>query len=275
MLFDFSNRRGAGREPGGSAARSPSLWLERWTLLVLRFRRPVIAAWLAVLVAGISLSLLLPAHLSTSVAVPGTDSERAEAALARGFGERTDGTFTVVFRVRHSSDKGVQYRIRERLVHASRILPGGRIGAFRAGGGVVYGELETSLSLQRAKAYTSPLRHALRSTGGPAALVSGQPAIQHDLDPQLAADLRHGETFAVPLALLALAFVLGLSLALAIPFVFAACTIAGTLALLFAAAQLVAVTSYATNLVELIGLGLAVDYSLLIVCRYREARETG
>ncbi len=242
---------------------------------MVRFRRPVLAAWLAVLVAGISLSLLLPAHLATSVAVPGTGSERAEAALARGFGERTDGTFTVVFRVRHSSDKGLQRRLRERLERAARVLPGGRLGTFRAGGGVVYGELETSLSLQRAKAYTSPLRRALRSTAGPAALVSGQPAIQHDLDPQLTADLRRGETLALPLVLVVLAFVLGVSLALAIPFVFAACTIAGTLALLYLAAQLVSVTSYATNLVELIGLGLAVDYSLLIVCRYREELEGG
>ena len=74
----------------------------------------------------------------------------------------------------------------------------------------------------------------------------------------------------MPLALLVLAFVLGLSLALAIPFAFAACTIAGTLALLYVTTQFVSVTSYATNLVELIGLGLAVDYSLLIVCRFRE-----
>ena len=40
-------------------------------------------------------------------------------------------------------------------------------------------------------------------------------------------------------------------------------------------ARVLSVTSYATNLVELIGLGLAIDYSLLIVCRFREelARE--
>ncbi len=275
MLFDFSKRRGAGRGPGGAAARSPSPPFARWTLLVLRFRRPVLAAWLVVLLAGILCSLLLPAHLATSVAVPGTDSQRADAALARGFGERPEGTFTVVFRTRHSSDQGVQRRLRERLERAARVLPGGRLGTFRAGGGIVYGELETSLSLQRAKAYTFPLRRALRSAGGPAALVTGQPAVQHDLEPQLAADLRRGETLALPLALLVLAFALGVSLALAIPFVFAACTIAGTLALLYAAAQLVSVTSYATNLVELLGLGLAVDYSLLIVCRYREELEQG
>jgi RND superfamily putative drug exporter len=266
VLFDFSNRRVAGRGTGGAAARTSSSLLERWTLLVLRLRWPVLAVWLAVLAGGVVASLLLPAHLANSFAVPATDSARAEAVLAREFGERPEGTFTVVFRVRHSSDKGLQGRLRERLERAAQVLPGGHLGTFRAGGGVVYGQLETSSSLQRAKAYTEPLRLAL----GRDALVSGQPAIQHDLDPQLASDLRRGESLALPLALLVLAFVLGLSLALAIPFVFAACTIGGTLVVLYGAAQLVAITSYATNLVELIGLGLAVDYSLLIVCRYRE-----
>jgi RND superfamily putative drug exporter len=238
---------------------------------MLRFRRPVLACWLAVLAGGVAVSLLLPAHLANSLAVPGTDSERAEAVLANEFGERPEGTFTVVFRVRHSSDKQVQAALRTRLERAARVLPGGRLGTFRGGGGVVYGELGTSLSLQQAKAYTEPLRRA----AGPDALVTGRPAIQHDLDPQLASDLRRGEAFALPLALLVLALVLGLSLSLAVPFVFAACTIGGSLILLFAAAQLVPVTSYAANLVELIGLGLAIDYSLLIVCRYREELGVG
>ena len=240
--------------------------LARWTLLVLHFRWLVLTGWLAVLAGGVFASLLLPAHLANSFAVPGTDSQRAELVLARDFGERPEGTFTVVFRVRHSSDKQLQGRLRERLERAARVLPGGHLGTFRAGGAVVYGELGTSLSLQRAKTYTEPLRRAL----GTDALVTGQAAIQHDLDPQLASDLRRGEALALPLALLVLAFVLGLSFALAIPFVFAACTIGGTLVLLYGAAQLFSVTSYATNLVELIGLGLAVDYSLLIVSRYRE-----
>ena len=242
---------------------------------MVRFRRPVLAAWLVLLVAGVTLSLLLPAHLATSFAVPGTDSDRADSALARGFGERPEGTFTVVFRVRHSSDATVQRGLRARLEAAAGTLPGGRLETFRAGAGVVYGDIATNLSLQRAKEYTSSLRRALRSAGGPTALVTGQPAVQHDLDPKLASDLRRGEMLAVPLALLVLAFVLGISLALAIPFVFAACSIAGTLALLFVVSHLVSVTSYATNLVGLVGLGLAVDYSLLVVCRYREELETG
>jgi RND superfamily putative drug exporter len=249
--------------------------LERWTLLVLRFRGLVLAAWLLMLAAGISLSVLLSSHLVTSYRVPGTGSDRAGAALARGFGERPDGTFTVVFRVRNSADRALQRRLRARLKRGAAGVPGGRVGPLRAASGVVYGDVETSLSLQRAKAYTPALRRALRAPSGPPALVTGQPAIQHDLDPQLAADLRRGETVALPLVLLVLAFVLGISLAVAIPFCFAACSIAGTLALLYATTQVVSVTSYATNVVGLIGLGLAVDYSLLVLCRYREELERG
>jgi uncharacterized membrane protein YdfJ with MMPL/SSD domain len=272
VLFTYSTRRSVGRGAGGVAAHasSPGPVLERWTLAVLRHRRAVAACWLAVAAAGAYVSFLMPGHLASSFAVPGTESDRAASALARDFGERPEGTFTVVFRVRHSSDRELQARLRGRLERGARILPGGRLGAFRAGGGVVYGELQTPLGLQQAKTYTVPLRAALRSAAGPAAQVTGQPAIQHDLEPRLASDLRHGEALAVPLAVLVLAFVLGLSVALAIPFVFAACTIAGTLLLLYVAARFAAITPYATNLVELIGLGLSVDYSLLVVCRYRE-----
>ena len=234
VLFDFSQRRGAGRGPGGAAARSSSSCSSagraRAAVPLARAR-----GWLVVLAGGAFASVRLPAHLANSFAVPGTDSSGRRRRSRDEFGDGPEGTFTVVFRVRHSSDSAVQQRLRARLERAAHVLPGGRLGTFRAGGGVVYGELETSLSLQRAKAYTRRVRRA----AGPGALVTGQPAIQHDLDPQLASDLRRGEALALPLALLVLAFVLGLSLALAIPFVFAACTIAGTLAVLYGIAQLV------------------------------------
>jgi RND superfamily putative drug exporter len=128
--------------------------------------------------------------------------------------------------------------------------------------------VRTSLDLQHAKRYTRALRRALR--GSPRALVTGQPAVQADLDPIFAADLHRGEAIAVPLTLLVLLAVFGLSLAVAIPFVVASCTIAGTLGLLYLVAHEVSMVAYVRNLVELIGLGLAVDYSLLVVHRYRE-----
>jgi putative drug exporter of the RND superfamily len=265
VLIDFSRRPGVRHSPTGAVAHTESL-TARWTARLLRFRWAVLAAWLAVAVAGAFASAGLPRRLVNSFDVPHTDSQRAEAALARGFGERPEGTFTVVFRVRHSSSALVQARLRARLARAAQVLPGGRVGVFRVGPGVVYGDLQSRLSLQRAEGYTG----ALRRTLGGDAIVTGQPAIQHDLTPRLAADLRRGEAFALPLALLVLVAVLGISLAVAVPFVFAACTIGGALVVLYGATHLFSVSSYATNVVELIGLGLAIDYSLLVVCRYRE-----
>jgi uncharacterized membrane protein YdfJ with MMPL/SSD domain len=266
VLFTFSTRL-AGRGGGsGAAARAP---LERWTLFVLRHRYAVVALWTAVVVSGVFAATALPSRLADSYSVPGTESERAAAALARGFHEHPEGTFTAVFPVRGALDRQLVRTLRSRLVQAARTLPGGRLASFRAGPGVVYGDVETTAGLQQAKQLTPRLRLALQGPG-PKALVSGEPSIKHDLDPQLASDLRRAEIVALPIVLLVLAVVLGWSLALLVPLLFAAATIAGALALLSVFARFVAITPYAVNLVQLIGLGLAVDYSLLMVRRYRE-----
>jgi putative drug exporter of the RND superfamily len=230
---------------------------ERWTLLVVRHRRLVVACWLGVLAAGVAALVLLPARLENSFAVPGTDSQRAQDTLARAFGERPEGTFTVVFHAHRVT--------RAQIVRAARVLPHAHVRRLFTSGGVSYAEIATTLPLQTAKGYTERIRRAL-----PAALVTGEPAVQHDLDPLLARDLRRGDAIALPLALLVLLAVLGVSLAVAVPFVVAACTIAGALAAVYVAALFLPITPYATNLVALLGLGLGVDYSLLVVSRFRD-----
>jgi RND superfamily putative drug exporter len=55
-----------------------------------------------------------------------------------------------------------------------------------------------------------------------------------------------------------------------IPLIFAACTITGTLGAVYVFAHYVTMATYVTHLVQLIGLGIAIDYSLLIVYRFRE-----
>jgi RND superfamily putative drug exporter len=99
--------------------------------------------------------------------------------------------------------------------------------------------------------------------------VTGAPALQHDLDPIISGDLRRAELIAVPIALAVLVALLGFSAAVLIPFLFAAGTIAGSLAMVYALAHVTSMSSYVTNLVVLIGLALAIDYSLLVVHRYR------
>jgi RND superfamily putative drug exporter len=241
--------------------------LERWAYRVVRFRAPVLLAWLAVLLLGVAASARLAPLLANSFSVPGTDSERARQLLQKEFGERPDGTFTVVFRTRSTNG------LAARLEQAARVVPTGQPGALQRQGGIVFADVRTTLDLQHAKRSTGALRRALRGT--PTALVTGQPAVQADLDPIFSGDLHSGEAIAVPLTLAVLLALFGLSLAVVIPFLVAACTIAATLGLLYLVAHEVSMVAYVRNLVELIGLGLAVDYSLLVVHRYREELARG
>ena len=249
--------------------------LERWTRGVLRRRLLVLAAWLAVAASGIVAAAHLSPLLSNSLAVPGSESDRARRLLEEHYGERPDGTFTVVFPTRVPGSERLQEDVRERLRRAARVVPDGVASEPRRGGGVLYGDVVTPLALEDAKAYTTDVRSALAAPNGPEALVTGAPAIQHDLDPAVHDDLRRAELVALPVALLVLALVLGVSSALLIPFVFAACTIGGTLALLYPLAHALRMASYVENLVVLIGLALAIDYALLCVDRFRSELEQG
>jgi RND superfamily putative drug exporter len=232
---------------------------ERWTRAVLRIRVPLLVVWAAILVGGFGASLHLSHLLADVFTVPGTDSDRARVILERDFGERPDGVFTVVF------ERTTVAVAQRRLDAAAAIVPHARASKILAGRGIAYGEIDSTLNLQQAKGYTERLRAAL-----PGAYVTGQPAIQHDLEPVLATDLHKGEAIALPIAFLVLLAVLGVSLAVVVPFVFAGCTIFGTLGLVWLLAHELTMVSYVTNLVELVGLGLAIDYSLLVVSRFRE-----
>ena len=249
--------------------------LERWTRRVLRRRLLVLAAWLAVAIAGIVAAAHLGPLLSNSLAVPGSESDRARLLLEAHYGERPDGTFTVVVPTRSPGSEPAQNDLHRRLRAAARVVPDGAASDVRRGGGVLYGDVVTRLALEDAKGYTPEVRRALAGAGEPPALVTGAPAIQHDLDPAVHDDLRRAELVALPVALLVLALVLGVSTALLIPFVFAACTIGGTLAVIYPLAHALRMASYVENLVVLIGLALAIDYALLCVDRFRTELERG
>jgi putative drug exporter of the RND superfamily len=249
--------------------------MARWTRFVLRFRWPILAVWLVILLAGGVATAKLSPLLSNTFTVPGTDSERARTILKDHFGDRSDGEFLVIYKVRNGT-AGVRLKLERSIREAAGAVPSGQATGLRgAKGGVVYGSILTTLNLADAKGYTDDIRHALHAPPGVTAYVSGQPAIQRDLDPIFSRDLQRGESIAVPIALAVLLAVFGLSLAATIPFLFAAATITGTLGIVFIIAHHLTMATYVTNLVQLIGLGIAIDYSLLIAYRFREELEHG
>jgi putative drug exporter of the RND superfamily len=246
--------------------------VERWTRWMIRYRWAVVAVWLVVLIAGGWSSSKLSALLSNTFTMPGTDSERARTILKDNYGDRSDGAFTVVFRVSNASAPALRQELQGDLARAAQEVPTGRPRPLTPGGQhVLYGDIVSTLSIADAKGHTDDVLRALPHRDGVQPFVTGQAAIQHDLDPIFNEDLKKGELLiALPVAIAILLVVFGLSAAVTIPLLFAACTIMGTLGAVYLFAHQVTMATYVTNLVQLIGLGIAIDYSLLIVYRFRE-----
>jgi uncharacterized membrane protein YdfJ with MMPL/SSD domain len=244
---------------------------------VLRFRYVVVAFWLGALLAGAAASMHLRPLLANGFGVPHSDSQSAAGILTQHFGDRSDGEYLVVFADSRPVSAAVRGRVQAALERAVRTVPSARAGPVEvAGRRLLYAAVDSRLDFAHAKQESAQLGRALRPPRGVRAYVSGQAAIQRDLDPVFSSDLHRGEfEIALPAALVVLVLVLGVSAVVTLPLVFAGATIAGTLGLVFAVAHATVLSTYVTNLVELIGLALAIDYSLLVVSRFREELQAG
>jgi uncharacterized membrane protein YdfJ with MMPL/SSD domain len=109
------------------------------------------------------------------------------------------------------------------------------------------------------------------SFAGRSGVSVGGPAVaENQANEQVEEDLRTAELFAFPLLfLLSLLFFRSLVAAL-LPLLVGALAIVGTFLMLRVASEMTSVSIFALNVVTGLGLGLAIDYSLFIVSRYRE-----
>ncbi|MBA3374221.1 MAG: MMPL family transporter [Actinobacteria bacterium] len=244
------------------------------TRFVLRHRSAVLGAWVVVFaVCGLA-STQLAGLLTNRFTLPGTDTHRAELILEEHFGQRTTGAFTIVVEGEGSA-KALVPEVRAAAGRAAAELPTGKLVAVTpVTDDVVVAQIISNLEPADSKGRTDDMRRAIGAIPGAEVYVTGQAAIEHDLDPVFAEDLARGELIAVPIALLILIFTFG-TLAFLVPFAFTIVTIPTTLGIIWVFANFMELTTYLTNLVTLIGLGIAIDYSLLIVYRYREELRRG
>ncbi|WP_133259858.1 MMPL family transporter [Streptacidiphilus pinicola] len=123
---------------------------------------------------------------------------------------------------------------------------------------------------------TTKLHDELARASGPVAVRFGGIAqVTNDLTDQTNNDLATSEGIALPLTLILLFFVFRGVVAALLPLFIGVLSISGSLAVLYGLGQATSVSVFAVNLTTALGLGLAVDYSLLIVSRYREERAGG
>lgn len=248
--------------------------LARSAKLSLKAKGLVISIWIAVTVAGVCGATNLDKHLTTSLEIPGSQSATASKVLADHFSENTEGTFTVLYKYKQASTEKIN-EFKASIAKSASIIPGAEITQEKAFAGTLYANISTSLDLNEASAYTNELRAALKENSLDGALVTGPPAIKSDVTPILSGDLKRGQVVAIFLALLLLDAALGFSWAVLIPLMFGFATIATSLGIIYLIAQEFLMVLYVPNIVELIGLGLAIDYSLLMVHRYRQNAHLG
>ncbi|HEY6707591.1 MAG TPA: MMPL family transporter [Actinomycetota bacterium] len=105
--------------------------------------------------------------------------------------------------------------------------------------------------------------------------VGGQAQVFREVGEQVESDLARAESIAVPITLLLLVLVFASAVAGALPLAVGGFAIVGTLLVLRVLAEVTDVSIYALNLTTALGLGLAIDYSLFIVSRYREELRAG
>jgi RND superfamily putative drug exporter len=114
------------------------------------------------------------------------------------------------------------------------------------------------------------LRAALHDAPGMDVGLSGGPAFYGDVQDVSEADLRRSELISLPLAALALLLVFGSVVAAGVPLVVGGAAVVIALAAIFFVAGVTSMSIFVLNLATLLGLGLGVDYSLLMTSRFRE-----
>jgi RND superfamily putative drug exporter len=138
--------------------------------------------------------------------------------------------------------------------------------------------LRSDLPTARSEQVTAAVTNRLTATGdeversvpGATARVGAQRALFDEVTGQVREDLETGEMIALPVSLLFMILIFGGFLAAGLPLLGAVSSVAGGLATLLGFSYLIDLDASVVNVVTLLSLGLCIDYSLLIVSRYRE-----
>ncbi|MFE5589825.1 MMPL family transporter [Streptomyces sp. NPDC056549] len=117
---------------------------------------------------------------------------------------------------------------------------------------------------------------AYRGTHGPVEVsLGGGLAVRHEMQTVIQEDLLRAELIALPLTLVLLVMVFGSAVAALLPLGVGIVAILGTNAVLRGITEFTDVSVFAQNLTTALGLGLAIDYALFVVRRYREELAAG
>jgi RND superfamily putative drug exporter len=262
-------------------------WLTRWATFVLHHRRWVMLAWLIIFIAGIAGASVVSNRLSVNFSLPGQPGYVTSQQIDKLYGTDTyNGIDTVLVATAPAGQQAAASAAKVdaafRAVSAGQ--PESRIADYatthdphfigsdgRTTIGLLVSKPFTSFSAQPpGTAVTALLQQQLPGwkvgVTGLDQLASGE----SNSGPGVLVETLIGAAG----ALVVLAFVFASLLAL-VPLLIAAVSILTTLLLILGLTTFTDVSFIVQFLVALVGLGVGIDYSLLLVTRWREERERG
>jgi RND superfamily putative drug exporter len=263
--------------------------IARW---VLRHRRIVVLTWVVLTLAGGIGAGQASKAFKTEISGPGSEAFRANNEIARVYGNGGQGSVLVAVVTLPASTTVDSPGVHAQLValgrRVSATLPGTREASFVSTGdrAFVSSDRRTTFAL----VYPRPdpgsygqspiaakrLAQALGGTtvdGAPVHL-TGLAALSNQAAGQKGTGVLVEALLGGLGALVVLGFVFGSLLAF-VPLVMAVCSILTSFLLIWGVAEITSISNIVEFLIALVGLGVAIDYTLLIVVRWREERASG
>jgi uncharacterized membrane protein YdfJ with MMPL/SSD domain len=251
-----------------------------------RRRRLVVAAWVLVVLLALPFASKQTDHLTGGgFDVPGSQSMKVSGSLQDEFGSQADGIAVVL---QASPDASAEERsaavsrLREEVATLDDVtLPPATAAQARRqmqGTDVVMVPLRSDLSSDELIDPAATLREDLdpgSADAGVTPYLVGQPTIWAGMQEISKEDLAKAEGTGFPIVAIILLVVFGSLAAAALPLALGFVSVLVTGALIYFFSLQIETSVFVTNMASMIGIGVAVDYSLFILARYREEREAG
>ncbi|MDX6624105.1 MAG: putative drug exporter of the superfamily [Solirubrobacterales bacterium] len=251
-----------------------------------RRRKWVVAIWLVIVVAALPFAAKQTEHLTGGgFDVPGSQSQAVSESLQEEFGEKADGIAVALQAAPDSTAAeraAAVTRVREQVagVEEVTLTPAaalaGRHQLQETGFALL--PLRSPQSSDELIDSAAELRTDMdpgTAEGGVTPYLVGQPTIWAGMQEISKEDLAKAEATGFPIVALILLIVFGSLAAAALPLTLGFVSVLVTGALIYFISLQMTTSVFVTNMASMIGIGVAIDYSLFILARYREERQTG
>ncbi|WP_423919855.1 MMPL family transporter [Frigoribacterium sp. 2-23] len=249
------------------------------TRRIVRHPRLVLAVWLVVLAGGALLATQLDAALSGGgFTNPRAEALVTQAVVQKAFGDAPNQLIVVLDgdTPLTESDYGSATHILREAGATTITTPRDNVALVSTSGRTAVLTAGFDGDGTRIQSLVPDLQSKL-STGGPAknVYVTGQPALDFQLNAHSKKDATRAELIVFPVLIIVLLFVFRTVVATLLPLLVAGSALGIASGIGFLATQVTDISNLYANIVSMIGLAVAVDYSLFIINRFREELDRG